>query len=651
MSVFINNVDDFINPSLACVNPLVLGSSKAEVTAGKVQLQTDYSISEFSGYGTGKVDLIKAKASEDSSKKVATVSLSDCLACRFDCIICVLCFSFCCNASFPISSGCVTSAESVLIQEQSYTKLLEALEDEYKIVVVCLSPQSVASLAAHCEQFSCAEMFLRLAAVFKSIGVQLVIDADSANDVSLIESRNEFLERYTRGKVKQAWVQPAHSSTALTSTRLNVLAGNSSSSVGTEVDVGDVLDESQDHLQLPMLISACPGWVCFAEKTQPQVLNFVSATKSAQQILGCLLKKVFFNDITGYDAQHCASSSSSGSNVVRKELYTVSVQPCFDKKLEGSRKVRYHCLSLLRLIFIVISILFLPQDFYHDDIQQQEIDLVLSTTEIWNLLEHLASMPPSSHESRKKLKTCCSEGLESNCADDEICCQRADAVGPFEYLLAFSPDRPGGSNRVEHLLRNFSDDGQHLLRSTVEYTESGGFADYIMRSASKQLWALDLGSNPAKYTFGRTTDYAATEVQDPTNTSSTLLRFGRAYGMSNIQSITNKMKRGIMPLDLVEVMACPSGCLNGGGQIKTVATETKPQTEARLAAVRAKYSQSTDINDSRYFRPPEQSPLVQFLYGDDLFHISPQYRGHVRTRYHAIPKLETVAPLAAAAKW
>jgi hypothetical protein len=234
--------------------------------------------------------------------------------------------------------------------------LLQALEDEYKIVVVCLSPQSVASLAAHCEQFSCAEMFLRLAAVFKSIGVQLVIDADSANDVSLIESRNEFLERYTRGKVKQAWVQPAHSSTALSSTRLNVLAGNSSSSVGTEVEVGDVLDESQDHLQLPMLISACPGWVCFAEKTQPQVLNFVSATKSAQQILGCLLKKVFFNDITGYDAQHCASSSSSGSNVVRKELYTVSVQPCFDKKLEGSRKVRYHCLSLLRLIFIVISI-------------------------------------------------------------------------------------------------------------------------------------------------------------------------------------------------------------------------------------------------------------------------------------------------------
>jgi hypothetical protein len=163
--------------------------------------------------------------------------------------------------------------------------------------------------------------------------------------------------------------------------------------------------------------------------------------------------------------------------------------------------------------------------------------------------------------------------------------------------------------------------------------------------------ANDLGSSPAKYTFGRTTDYAATEVQDPTNTSSTLLRFGRAYGMSNIQSITNKMKRGIMPLDLVEVMACPSGCLNGGGQIKTVATETKPQTEARLAAVRAKYSQSTDINDSRYFRPPEQSLLVQFLYGDDLFHISSQYRGHVRTRYHAIPKLETVAPLAAAAKW
>lgn len=34
--------------------------------------------------------------------------------------------------------------------------------------------------------------------------------------------------------------------------------------------------------QLPMLASACPGWVCYAEKTQTGVLPNISTTKSPQ---------------------------------------------------------------------------------------------------------------------------------------------------------------------------------------------------------------------------------------------------------------------------------------------------------------------------------------------------------------------------------
>lgn len=34
--------------------------------------------------------------------------------------------------------------------------------------------------------------------------------------------------------------------------------------------------------QLPMLASACPGWVCYAEKTQTSVLPNISTTKSPQ---------------------------------------------------------------------------------------------------------------------------------------------------------------------------------------------------------------------------------------------------------------------------------------------------------------------------------------------------------------------------------
>jgi iron only hydrogenase large subunit-like protein len=46
-----------------------------------------------------------------------------------------------------------------------------------------------------------------------------------------------------------------------------------------------------------------------------------------------------------------------------------------------------------------------------------------------------------------------------------------------------------------------------------------------------------------------------------------VLRFAQAYGFRNIQTLLRKVKPGLSPYDYVEVMACPSGCINGGGQL------------------------------------------------------------------------------------
>lgn len=42
---------------------------------------------------------------------------------------------------------------------------------------------------------------------------------------------------------------------------------------------------------LPMLASACPGWVCYAEKAQGDLLGFVSGTRSSQGVIGGLVKQ------------------------------------------------------------------------------------------------------------------------------------------------------------------------------------------------------------------------------------------------------------------------------------------------------------------------------------------------------------------------
>lgn len=45
------------------------------------------------------------------------------------------------------------------------------------------------------------------------------------------------------------------------------------------------------------------------------------------------------------------------------------------------------------------------------------------------------------------------------------------------------------------------------------------------------------------------------------------LRGARVYGFKNIQNLIRKIKSKKCKYEYVEIMACPSGCLNGGGQI------------------------------------------------------------------------------------
>lgn len=93
-SVFLSNLDDFIAPSQACVNPLVsarLEASGADTTASaanlsgkdkKVTLSNDFSKTEFDEVAV-QPNLIRTTMSTGGVKKVASVSLNDCLACRY----------------------------------------------------------------------------------------------------------------------------------------------------------------------------------------------------------------------------------------------------------------------------------------------------------------------------------------------------------------------------------------------------------------------------------------------------------------------------------------------------------------------------------------------------------------------------------------
>ena len=100
------------------------------------------------------------------------VSLQDCLAC----------------------SGCVTSAETVLLEHQSTGELLSALSSG-KAVIMSVSPQSRASLATF-HSLSATQTLGKLVSFLKGLGVRAVLDTSSSRDLSLLESAQEFIARY-----------------------------------------------------------------------------------------------------------------------------------------------------------------------------------------------------------------------------------------------------------------------------------------------------------------------------------------------------------------------------------------------------------------------------------------------------------------------
>ena len=160
---------------------------------------------------------------------------------------------------------------------------------------------------------------------------------------------------------------------------------------------------------------------------------------------------------------------------------------------------------------------------------------------------------------------------------------------------------------------------------TVTCSGAGGYLEFIFRTAAQQLFDKQLPEGPLQMKTLRNVDFKEISLEVE---GRTVLRFAAAYGFRNIQTLVRKIKRRACEYDYVEVMACPSGCLNGGGQIK--------------AHKGLSTQQLLDELDQNYHDPevaerhPRQNPLVAAVYqqfvGGDLY--SAAARDLMHTSYH-----------------
>lgn len=98
---------------------------------------------------------------------------------------------------------------------------------------------------------------------------------------------------------------------------------------------------------------------------------------------------------------------------------------------------------------------------------------------------------------------------------------------------------------------------------------SGGYLEYIFEQTAWRLFQIKLNATTGEGCLVKQIRGDFREISLERD-GKILLKFAAVYGFRNLQNLVRRVKQKKCDYHYVEVMACPSGCINGGGQIKQV---------------------------------------------------------------------------------
>lgn len=282
----------------------------------------------------------------------------------------------------------------------------------------------------------------------------------------------------------------------------------------------ELIKRIQENGVLPMFTSCCPAWVKYVEQEHYELQANLSTCKSPQQMAGALFKT--------YGAQV--------GKIDPKKIVSVSVMPCTAKKFEASRTEMKSSGS-------------------------QDVDLVLTTRELANLIKHA--------------------GID------------------FKKLAPSKPDSVLGA-----------------------YTGAGhifGVTGGVMEAALRTGYELITGK--------ALDDINIIDVRHSEGIKRATVRVGEltvkvvvVAGLANVAPIIEEMKNGTADFHFVEVMACPQGCISGGGQPK-VLLETK-RKEVYASRMDSMYKHDEELPLRKSHDNPEVGKLYKDFLGEPLGHKS-----------------------------
>ncbi|KAM3462172.1 hypothetical protein MY5147_004387 [Beauveria neobassiana] len=503
-----DDLNDFIAPGVACIKPIeTLPSAPAPPPPS--------SSSEAQVILDG--DSRSASALQPPPPP-AEISLTDCLAC----------------------SGCVTSAEAVLVSLQSHAEVLSTLDSAPSLRVVCDYGPVDPSTGGGGQRYTVSGLDNPDAKLLvASVSPQTRASLAAACGPGIGEARaGAMLETLLMGETglagggsygsRFAWVVDTNTAREMT----HVLSADEVFGSGSDSNPNSHISSTSSSAassptaapaKKPILASSCPGWVCYAEKTHPHVLPHLSRVKSPQALMGTLLK----------------TSLSKALGIPPSRIWHLAVMPCFDKKLEASRE---------ELTDEVWARSGRPGRGVRD------VDCVITSKEVLMLAE--------------------SRGLDFFKLSQE---PPRPAMAPFpdptlhKFLFRQDAQLPSPSSSVS------------VPNTPLAAGSSGGLLYHILQSRAAQTPGSEI-----QIIKGRNADVVEYVVSVQ---GEAVFKAARYYGFRNIQNLVRRLKparpsrmpggkpfgsarrptggkSATLEYSYVEVMACPGGCTNGGGQIK-----------------------------------------------------------------------------------
>jgi len=156
--------------------------------------------------------------------------------------------------------------------------------------------------------------------------------------------------------------------------------------------------------------------------------------------------------------------------------------------------------------------------------------------------------------------------------------------------------------------------------AAVIFGASGG----VMEAALRTVYEVVMQEELKDVNFTVTRGFQGIKEAE-VDLKGTVVKVAIANGLANARKLMDQVRAGESPYHFIEIMACPGGCIGGGGQ---PITRSNLKREERIAGIYVEDEQCT-------IRKSHENPEVKMIY-EEFLHEPLGHKSHelLHTHYH-----------------